>query len=144
VTGTGLRDSSPAPSRAPSRGGVNSKLFWLLMEAWAVPDEAALALIGHPGKPGRTGKRPRFRLNTRQAELLGYLQEIDRTALEVHGDVPAWLNRRLRGEPMVGRTPLQAMTEGGVTAMAAILRGLTRTAMQRALRTTAKRQRART
>ncbi len=128
-------DASPAPSRAPSRGAVNSKLFWLLMEAWGVPDQTALAIIGHPGKPSRTGKRPRFRLNTRQAELLGYLQEIDRTAQETHGDVRVWLNRRQRGEPMAGRTPLQAMAEGGVTAMGGILRGLTGAAMKQALRT---------
>ncbi|MGA9866828.1 MAG: hypothetical protein WBQ75_10365 [Acetobacteraceae bacterium] len=105
------------------------------MDRWGVPDLAALGLIGFPGKLGRTGKRPRFRLTTKQTETLGFLLEIDRVARAAGIDDGAWLQRAQRTAPMAGRTPLQAMTEDGTAAMTAILRSLTQSAMQRALRT---------
>jgi hypothetical protein len=126
----------PAPSRAPSRASANTKAFWSLMEQWGVPDATALELIGFSGQLGKSGKRPRFRLNTQQVQLLEYLQELGRTADTAHGSASAWLNRRQRAAPMNGRTPIQAITQDGPTAVATLLRNLNRAAMRRALKPT--------
>jgi len=104
------------------------------MESWRVPDALALELIGFAGKLGRDGKRPRFRLSTRQVKTLGYLEEIDHTARILHGDVGRWLRRRQRAAPFDGQTALDAMSEGGIPAMDSILRLLTRGAMKQAMR----------
>jgi hypothetical protein len=75
----------PAPSRAPSRASANTKAFWSLMEQWGITDATALELIGFAGKIGKSGKRPRFRLNTQQVQLLEYWQELGRAAEIAHG-----------------------------------------------------------
>jgi hypothetical protein len=126
----------PAPSRAPSRASANTKAFWSLMEEWGVPDATALELIGFSGKLGKSGKRPRFRLNTQQVQLLEYLQELGRAADIAAGGASAWLNHRQRGAPMNGRTPIQAIAQDGLAAVATMLRNLNRAAMRRALKPT--------
>jgi hypothetical protein len=136
VIGGGAADdvAEPGPPRAPSRASANTKAFWVLMDRWGVPDLAALDLIGFPGKPDRMGKRPRFRLTTKQTEILGFLLQIDRAAQFAGTNAGLWLHRSQRAAPMAGRTPLQAMTEDRTAAMTAILHFPTRSAMQRALR----------
>jgi hypothetical protein len=46
------------------------KTFWSLMERWRVSDVEALELIEFWGKTGKSGRRPRFRLNTKQQRTL--------------------------------------------------------------------------
>jgi hypothetical protein len=46
------------------------------MERWKVSDAEALDLITFPGKPGKSGNRPRFRFITKQARLVSYLLEV--------------------------------------------------------------------
>jgi hypothetical protein len=130
------RPESPAPSRAPSRASANTKAFWSLMERWGIPDATALELIGFAGKIGKSGKRPRFRLNTHQVELLEYLQELDRTAETAHGSASRWLNNRQRAAPMNGRTPVQTIVQDGATVISILLRNLNREAMRKALKPT--------
>ena len=100
----------PAPSRAPSRASANTKAFWALMEQWGVSDATALELIGFSGK---SGKRPRFRLNTHQVQLLECLQELRRAAETAHGSPSAWLNHRQRAAPMNGRTQYKPSRKTG-------------------------------
>jgi hypothetical protein len=119
----------PEPSIRPHQSLLGSGGSLGAFRTWP-----ALDLIGFPGKPGRTGKRPRFRLTTKQTERLGFLLEIDRAVQAAGINAGPWLHRSQRAAPMAGRTPLQAMTEDGAAAMTAILRSLTRSAMQRALR----------
>jgi hypothetical protein len=47
------------------------------MERWKVSDAEALDLIAFPGKPGKSGNRPRFRFITKQARLVSHLLEVD-------------------------------------------------------------------
>jgi hypothetical protein len=69
------------------------------MERWHIPDATALELIEFPGKLGVSGKRPRFRLTTRQQRITSYLPEID-AALVAAGKDQAWLHRKVRGAPL--------------------------------------------
>lgn len=131
---TRISQLSPTPSAVPSRAAASTKAFWQLMQSWNVPDATALELIRFPGKPGRSGKRPRFRLDTSQIRMLAYLQEIDRAVRVLHGEPAHWLNRPQKGKPMAGRTPLQTMIEGGRAIMPLLLRELTHTVMRRALK----------
>src|SRR5690348_1950515 len=97
-------DSPPHPvGRA-----LSGQQFWDLMARWRVPDAPALELIGYPGKLGASGKRPRFRFNTRQQRMSGYLAEIDAALAAANRDV-AWLHRRITGPPFARRTPLGHM-----------------------------------
>jgi hypothetical protein len=113
-----------------------AKAFWTLMERWRVPDVQALELIAFWGRIGKSGRRPRFRLNTKQQRMLSYLTEID-AALNVAGEEAGWLHRKLRGKPLSGRSPLAYMTEGGQEAMADVLRVLTGSAIRASLATAA-------
>ena len=124
---------SPAPSRAPSRASANTKAFWSLMEQWGIPDATALELIGFAGKIGKSGKRPRFRLNTQQVQLLEYLHELGRAAGMAHCSASAWLDCRQRTVPMNGRTPLETIMQDGATTIPILLRNLNRDAMRKAL-----------
>jgi hypothetical protein len=71
---------------------------------------AELELSGYAGNIGKAGKRPRFRLSSRQTRLAAYLPEIE-AALQTIGEGPAWLHRRNRSVPFSGRTPLKLMVE---------------------------------
>jgi hypothetical protein len=104
------------------------------MERWGIPDSIALELIGFVGRIGKSGKRPRFRLNTHQLQLLEYLQELDRAAEATHGSATAWLNHRQRAAPMNGRTPVQTIVQDGATVIPMLLRNLNREAMRKALK----------
>ena len=131
--GSGASDA-PAPSRAPSRASANTKAFWALMQEWGVPDDLALELIGFPGKIGKSGKRPRFRLSTSQVKTLEWLLEIDRAAGPIHGNAGAWLRRRARSAPTHGRTPMEAMIEDCEATITAILQQLNCEVMRKALK----------
>ena len=89
-------------------GTMSSAAFWRLVDRLQIPDPDALELIGYAGTIGETGKRPRFRLSSRQTHLAAYLPEIE-AALQTIGEGPAWLHRRNRSVPFSGRTPLKLM-----------------------------------
>lgn len=130
------RPANPKPAaEAPDRplGRVlSSTQFWALMQRWGVPDAQALELIQYPGKPGKSGKRPRFRFTTHQQRLTAYLPEID-AALAAAGKEPGWLHRRSKAAPFAGASPLAHMMAGGAEGMAEVLHVLTRMAMRVAL-----------
>ena len=133
ATAANHEPESPAPSRAPSRASANTKAFWSLMEQWGIPDATALELIGFAGKIGKSGKRPRFRVNTQQVQLLEYLQELGRAAETTYCRASAWLGRHQRGTPMNGTTPLETIMQDGATTIPILLRNLNRDAMRKAL-----------
>jgi hypothetical protein len=81
---------------------MNLRAFWDAVDRLQIPDADALGVISYPGKIGASGKRPRFRLTTRQARLAAYLPEIE-AALEAAGQTPAWLSRRNRAPPFSGQ-----------------------------------------
>jgi hypothetical protein len=114
-------------------GTMTSRAFWEIAERMQIPAADALELIGYPGKIGASGKRPRFRLSTRQTRLAAYLPEIE-AALHAIGETPAWLQRRNRTAPFSGRTPLAWMIEQGDDGLAAVLQFLNRLVRRRALR----------
>lgn len=88
------------------------------MQEWGVSDdEQALELIGFAGKAGKSGKRPRFRLNTSQIKTLEWPLEIDRAVAATRGNSSAWLGSRNRSAPMNGRTPVKTMIEDGEAAI---------------------------
>jgi hypothetical protein len=108
----------PPPSRS-----MTSRAFWQWVDRLQIPDADALALIGYPGKIGPSGKRPRFRLTTRQARLARYLPEIE-AALRAAGQAPAWLQRRNRAVPFSGRAPVELMAEREGEGAAEVLQSL--------------------
>jgi hypothetical protein len=89
---------------------MSSAGFWRLVDRLQIPDVAALELIGYAGKIGNAGKRPRFRLSSRQTQLASYLPEIE-AALHTIGEGPARLQRRIRSAPFSGRPPIKLMVE---------------------------------
>ncbi len=91
---------------------IAAKTLWALTESWGLPDAKALELIGYSGRLGRDGKRPHFRLSTRQQRVLRYLLEIDGALRAVHGTPGPWLQRKLAGAPFQGRAPIDFMTGG--------------------------------
>ena len=93
----------------------------------------ALDLRGHPGKIGPSGKRPRFRLTTRQAHLARYLPEIE-AALRAAGQAPAWLQRRNRAVPFSGRAPVELMAERKGEGAAEVWQFLNRAVLWTSLR----------
>jgi hypothetical protein len=64
---------------------MSSAAFWRLVDRLQLPDAEALELIAYAGKIGPSGKRPRFRLSTRQTHLASYLPEIE-AALQAIGE----------------------------------------------------------
>jgi hypothetical protein len=111
---------------------LSARQFWDLMACWRVPDATALELIEFPGKPGRDGRRPRFRLTTRQQRITSYLPEID-AALAAAGKDRTWLHRTLRHAPFSRRTPIDHMMARGMDGMADVLQELNRAALRAAL-----------
>ena len=106
------------------------------MDAWHVADAQALELIGYPGKLGRDGKRPRFRLTTLQAKRLGFLLEIDRALRAINLDPIVWIHRKQRGAPFSGRSPLAFMICGEQAAMAEVVRVVAKMALRAAAKMT--------
>jgi hypothetical protein len=82
-------------------GTTPSAAFWRLVDRLQLPDAEALELISYPEKIGLSGKRPRFRLSTRQTHLASYLPVIE-AALQAIGEAPGWLVRRNRSVPFRG------------------------------------------
>jgi hypothetical protein len=108
---------------------LSSRQFWDLMEHWSVPDGTALELIEFPGKLGASGKRPRFRLTTRQQRITSYLPEIDAT-LAAAGKDQSWLHCQAFGH----RTPIEHMVSQGMSGMLDVLQMLNRMAMRTAVK----------
>ena len=117
----------------PFSGTMTSRAFWQMVDRLQIPDADALELIDYPGRIGASGKRPRFRLSTRQTRLAAYLPEIE-TALYKIGETPAWLQRRNRAAPFSGRTPLQWMMEQEGAGLAGVLQFLNRLVLRHSLR----------
>jgi hypothetical protein len=111
---------------------ASSAAFWSLMGRWRIPDAEALDLIEFPGKLGKSGKRPRFRLITRQQRLLAALLEIE-AALTAIGRDATWVHKPIRTAPFLGRSPLSYMIEGKEPAIAEVLRDLTRAGLRASL-----------
>jgi hypothetical protein len=78
---------------------MSSAAFWRLVDRLQLPDAEALELIAYAGKIGPSGKRPRFRLTTRQTRLASYLPEIE-AALQAIGEAPGWVVRRPGGRDL--------------------------------------------
>jgi hypothetical protein len=114
-------------------GTMSSAAFWRLVDRLQIPDPDALELIGYAGTIGETGKRPRFRLSSRQTHLAAYLPEIE-AALQTIGEGPAWLLRRNRSAPFSGRAPIKFVVERDGEGAAEALRFLNREALKRSLR----------
>ena len=126
-----------AAQRAPtlSRPGstMSSAAFWRLVDRLQLPDAEALELITYAGKIGPSGKRPRFRLSTRQTHLASCLPEIE-AALQAIGETPGWLVRRNRSVPFRGRSPVKLMAERDGEGMGDVLQFLNRAVLRRSLR----------
>lgn len=78
---------------------MSSAEFWRLIDRLGIPDADALNLIGYPGIPPASGKRPRFRLTARQTRTAKALAEVG-TALEAVRETSAWLRQRNRSAPL--------------------------------------------
>ena len=111
---------------------TSSAEFWRLIDRLGIPDADALNLIGYPEKLPASGKRPRFRLTTRQTRTAKPLAEVG-TALEAVGETPAWLSRRNRSAPFSGRTPLAVMAAGNDEGISEVMRFLARLALRRSV-----------
>jgi hypothetical protein len=111
---------------------MSSRAFWEIVDRLQIPDAAALDLIGYPGKIGPSGKRPRFRLTTRQTRLASYLIEIE-AALLASDQTPKWLQRRNRSAPFSGRVPLERAKERGDEGLAEMLQFLNRAVLRKSL-----------
>jgi hypothetical protein len=102
---------------------MSSAEFWRLVDRLGISDADALDLIGYPGKLPPSGKRPRFRLTTRQTRM----------ALEAIGETPAWLRQRNRSAPFSGKAPLAVMADGSGDGIGVVMRFLTRLALRRSM-----------
>lgn len=121
---------APSPTRAG--GTISSRAFWEVVDRLQIPDVDALELIGYPGKIGTSGKRPRFRLSTRQTRLVSYLHEIE-SALQAIDQTPAWLRRRNRVAPFSGQAPIDWLTARGGDGLAEVLQFLNRAVLRKSL-----------
>jgi hypothetical protein len=143
---TGLRDRArQARFRQPSIAEADNRpprplgqvlsvsQFWALMERWCVPDTTALELIHYPGQSGTSGKRPRFRLSTRQQRITSYLAEVDSAIAAARKDAE-WLHRKISAAPFARLSPIDHMVARGMDGAADVLRALNRLAMRAALR----------
>lgn len=124
-------DAGDAPPRPLGRV-LSARQFWNLMERWRVPDATALELIGYPGQLSASGKRPRFKLSTRQQRVTSYLAEID-AAVAAAGKDEAWLHRKIQSAPFSRQTPIEHMIAQGTNGAADVLRVLNLATMRAAL-----------
>jgi hypothetical protein len=111
---------------------LSTSEFWDVMQRWHIPDRQALELIEYPGRLGAAGKRPRFRLTTRQRRLTSYLAEID-AVLPAAGKQPEWLQQPINAAPFARRAPIEHMLRRGMAGMADLLQFLSREAMRKSL-----------
>jgi hypothetical protein len=112
---------------------MSSREFWELVDRLHIPDAEALELIDYAGKIGGSGKRPRFRLSTRQTRVAAYLPEIE-AALRTIGEETGWLHRRNRAAPFAGRTPIKVMADDEGAGAAQVLQFLNRQVLRKSLR----------
>ena len=94
----------------PSRTRVTSAAFWGLMDRWALPDLAALRLIGHSGGLSKSGTRLRFKLLEEEAEMVKLLFEIDQAIRNLGLDPKSWVDKPIKAEPFAGGTPISYLT----------------------------------
>jgi hypothetical protein len=99
-------------------------VFWGLMDRWKLADLEALDLIGHSGGLTKKGTRPRFRVMGREAELFGYLQEIDTALAPLVKDRAAWIRQPIRHAPFRGANPLRHITRNGIAGARDVAREL--------------------
>jgi|SRR6185437_4945303 len=119
------------PAAAPPP--ITTKVFWPLMDRWAIPDDKALQLLGRRRSLTRTGGRPRFALDADEVRRLGYLREIG-TALEVmFGEAGPWLKQGASALPFQGMAPLDYMIARGLPGLAEVHRFLARWGLSQAL-----------
>jgi hypothetical protein len=111
---------------------MSSTEFWRLIDRLGIPDTDALNLIGYPGKPPASGRRPRFRLTMRQTRTANALAK-GGMALEAVGETSAWLRQRNRSAPFSGRAPLAVMVAGNDAGIGEIMRFLVRLAFRRSI-----------
>jgi hypothetical protein len=111
---------------------MSSAAFWRLIDRLGIPAADALNLIGYPGKLPASGKRPRFRLTTRQTRTANALAEVG-TALEAVGKTSAWLRQRNRSAPFSGGAPLAVMVAGNDEGIGEVMRFLARLALRRSI-----------
>jgi hypothetical protein len=123
----------PEPLLVPASGTMSSRTFWHLVDRLYLTDAEGLELIGYAGKIGGSGKRPRFRLSTRQTHLASYLSAIA-AALQSIGEEPAWLHRRNRAAPFTGRTPIKVMIDSNGVGAAEVLQFLNRAVLRKSLK----------
>ncbi len=130
-----LRVPTPTQDAVPARpaGTMSSAAFWRLVDRLQLPDAEALELIAYAGKIGPSGKRPRFRLSTRQTHLASYLPEIE-AALQAISEAPGWLVRPNRPVPFRRRSPVKLMAERDGEGMGDVLQFLNRAVLRRSLR----------
>ena len=94
----------------PSRTKVTSAAFWGLMDRWALPDLAALRLIGHNGGLSKSGTRLRFKLLEEEVEMVKLLFEIDQAIRNLGLDPQSWVDKPIKAEPFAGSTPISYLT----------------------------------
>jgi hypothetical protein len=113
------RQITPAPQKLegrspieapPSRGNLTSAAFWGLMDRWALPDLAALRLIGHSRGLSKRGTRLRFKLLGEEAEMVKLLFEIDQAIRNLGLDPKTWVDKPIKTEPFRGGTPISYLT----------------------------------
>jgi hypothetical protein len=113
------RQITPAPQKLegrspieapPSRGNLTSAAFWGLMDRWALPDLAALRLIGHSRGLSKSGTRLRFKLLAEEAEMVKLLFEIDQAIRNLGLDPKTWVDKPIKTEPFKGGTPISYLT----------------------------------
>jgi hypothetical protein len=124
--------SAASPYTVPSGQHNVVRSVWRLVDRLQLPDAEALELIAYAGRIGPSGKRPRFRLSTRQTHLASYLPEIE-AALQAIGETPGWLVRRNRSVPFRGRSPVKLMAERDGEGMGDVLQFLNRAVLRRSL-----------
>jgi hypothetical protein len=109
---------------------MSSAAFWRLVDRLGIPDADALALIDFPGKLPSSGKRPRFRLTTRQTRQANALAEVA-AALETLGEKLTWLTLKNRGKPFSVLSPLEFMVACDGERISEVMRFLTRLALRK-------------
>jgi hypothetical protein len=100
------------------------------VERWKVPDPEALKLIGHQGGMTKNGTRPRFRVTGQEAEIFGYLREIDASLAPLMNDPGAWMKAPRKEQPFKGSTPLDLITGNGSDGARDVVRTILRVGLQ--------------
>jgi hypothetical protein len=129
-TGSSPRSSASSPHHRLSPRDYTSTEFWALVDRWKVPDPEALKLIGHQGGMTKKTTRPRFRVTGQEAEIFGYLKEIDASLAPLMDDSGAWMKTPRKEPPFKGSTPLDLVTRNGSDGAREVVRTILRVGLQ--------------